>query len=156
MRFQNSDLILIAACSGMGKTAFMLSMAQFMAMGEKKNVAFFSLECSRQQRVSENARSLKNLARELNIPIIVNSYVSWHVGNRADPRPVLRDLYMHGYTYERDADVVIFLYRDDYYNEDSNEKNIAEVTIAKNRTGPLGTFKLVWMPDHLEPQGFDL
>ena len=235
--FQPSDLILIAARPSMGKTAFVLNVAQHMAFKEGKTVAIFSLEMSkeqlvnrlfsleskvdsqalrtgnltdedwakliegaavvgksnliiddtpgisiaelrskcrkfklehdlgiiiidylqlmsggkhsesRQQEISEISRSLKAVARELNVPVVALSQLSRAVEQRPEHRPMLSDLRESG-AIEQDADVVMFLYRDDYYNKDTDKKNIAEVIIAKQRNGPIGTVELVWLPNY--------
>ena len=235
--FQPSDLILIAARPSMGKTAFVLNVAQNMAFKEGKTVAIFSLEMSKeqlvnrlfsleskvdsqalrtgnltdedwakliegaavvgksnliidytpgisiaelrskcrkfklehnlgiiiidylqlmsggkrseshQQEISEISRSLKAVARELNVPVVALSQLSRAVEQRPDHRPMLSDLRESG-AIEQDADVVMFLYRDDYYNKDTDKKNIAEVIIAKQRNGPIGTVELVWLPNY--------
>ena len=235
--FQPSDLILIAARPSMGKTAFVLNVAQHMAFKEGKTVAIFSLEMSkeqlvnrlfsleskvdsqalrtgnltdedwakliegaavvgksnliiddtpgisiaelrskcrkfklehdlgiiiidylqlmsggkhsesRQQEISEISRSLKAVARELNVPVVALSQLSRAVEQRPDHRPMLSNLRESG-AIEQDADVVMFLYRDDYYNKDTDKKNIAEVIIAKQRNGPIGTVELVWLPNY--------
>lgn len=234
---QPSDLILIAARPSMGKTAFVLNVAEYIAFKQHQTVAIFSLEMSkeqlvnrlfsmeskvdsqhlrtgnltddewekliesagvigksnliiddtpgisiselrskcrkyklehnlemiiidylqlmtgsgrstdsRQQEISDISRSLKALARELNIPVVALSQLSRAVEQRPDHRPMLSDLRESG-AIEQDADVVMFLYRDDYYNKDTEKKNIAEVIIAKQRNGPIGTIELVWLPD---------
>ena len=231
---QPSDLILIAARPSMGKTAFVLNIAQHVAIREKQSVAFFSLEMSkeqlvqrmlcaeagidaqrlrigeledndwkklvsaadrlssagifiddtpgitvmemrsksrrlkvehdlklvivdylqlmqgsssngrsenRQQEISEISRSLKALARELNVPVIALSQLSRGVESRQVKRPMLSDLRESG-SLEQDADIVSFLYREDYYNPETEKKNITEIIIAKHRNGPVDTVQL--------------
>ncbi len=99
---------------------------------------------SRQQEISEISRSLKVLARELGVPVIALSQLSRAVEARQDHKPMLSDLRESG-AIEQDADVVMFLYRDEYYNPDTEKKNIAEVIVAKQRNGSTGSIELVWL-----------
>ena len=99
---------------------------------------------TREQEISEISRSLKILAKEIGVPVIALSQLSRAVEQRPDHRPMLSDLRESG-AIEQDADIVMFLYRDDYYNQDSEKKNIAEVIIAKHRGGSTGTVELLWL-----------
>ena len=109
---------------------------QLMSGGKKSE--------SRQQEISEISRSLKALAREMDAPVIALSQLSRMVEQRKPPKPVLSDLRESG-SIEQDADVVMFIYRDDYYNEDSEKKGLAEIIGAKQRNGSTGSVELVWL-----------
>ncbi len=102
---------------------------------------------NRVQVVSDISRSLKIMAKELNVPIICLSQLNRAAEGRSDKRPLLSDLRESG-SIEQDADCVMMLYRDDYYNPDTEEKNIAECIVAKNRHGEIGTVKLQWLPQY--------
>ena len=211
-----SDLILLAARPGMGKTSMALNMTLSVAKLTGKTVAVFSLEMSReqlasrilssealvennrlrtgllqesdwdkiagaasvlsrldiriddnpllsvadmnakcrrldnrQQVVSDMSRMLKIMAKELNVPVICLSQLSRANEKRDDKRPMLSDLRESG-AIEQDADIVLFLYRDDYYNQDSEKHNIAECIVAKNRHGETGKVELRWMPEYTQ------
>ena len=102
---------------------------------------------SREQEISEISRSLKILAKELNVPVIALSQLSRGVEKRDDKRPMLSDLRESG-AIEQDADIVMFLYRDDYYHPDTEKKNISEIILAKHRGGSTGTIDLAWLPSY--------
>ena len=110
---------------------------------------------SRQQEVSEISRSIKALAKEMECPVIALSQLSRAPEQRADHRPMLSDLRESG-SIEQDADVVMFLYRDEYYNKESDEKNIAECIIAKQRNGPTGTVKMMFLGEYSKFTNADL
>ena len=113
---------------------------------------------NREQEIAEISRSLKILAKELNVPVIALSQLSRAVEQRPDHRPMLSDLRESG-SIEQDADIVMFLYRDDYYNKDSEEKDLTDVIIAKNRSGETGVVKLLWMGSYTKfanlAEGYD-
>ena len=109
---------------------------------------------SREQEIAEISRSLKILAKEINVPVIALSQLSRAPEQRPDHRPMLSDLRESG-SIEQDADIVIFLYRDDYYNEDSEKKNIAEVIMAKHRAGSTGTVELLWLGNYTKFANID-
>ena len=192
----DSDLILLAARPGMGKTSFALNVllhagkfsgktAVFFSLGRSKiliddnpslSVADMNAKCrrvdnlglvvidylqlmqsaggkqrysgeNRQQVVSDISRALKIMAKELNVPVVCLSQLSRGPESRTDKRPMLSDLRESG-AIEQDADIVLFLYRDDYYNEDSERHNLAECIIAKNRHGETGKVELQWLPEY--------
>lgn len=109
---------------------------------------------SREQEIAEISRSLKILAKEINVPVIALSQLSRAPEQRVDHRPMLSDLRESG-SIEQDADIVMFLYRDDYYNENTDKKNIAEVIIAKHRSGATGTVELLWLGNYTKFANID-
>ena len=109
---------------------------------------------SREQEIAEISRSLKILAKEIEVPVIALSQLSRAPEQRPDHRPMLSDLRESG-SIEQDADIVMFLYRDDYYNEDSEKKNIAEVILAKHRSGSTGTVELLWLGNYTKFANID-
>lgn len=119
-----------------GLCLIIIDYLQLMSGGKKSE--------SRQQEISEISRSLKALAREMDAPVIALSQLSRMVEQRKPPKPVLSDLRESG-SIEQDADVVMFIYRDDYYNEDSEKKGLAEIIVAKQRNGSTGSVELVWL-----------
>jgi replicative DNA helicase len=104
---------------------------------------------SRVQEVSEISRNLKGLARELNVPVLALSQLSRAVEHRDNKRPMLADLRESG-SIEQDADVVMFIYREDYYDQQTEHKNIAEILIRKHRNGPTGDIELYWKPEYMK------
>ncbi|OGD57128.1 replicative DNA helicase [Candidatus Berkelbacteria bacterium RBG_13_40_8] len=104
---------------------------------------------SRVQEVSEISRNLKGLARELNVPVLALSQLSRAVEHRDNKRPMLADLRESG-SIEQDADVVMFIYRDDYYDKETENQNIAEILIRKHRNGPTGDIQLFWKPEYMK------
>ena len=124
-----------------GLDIIMIDYIQLMGSGERR------AEENRQQEISSITRNLKIMAKELNVPVICLSQLSRANEKRDDKRPMLSDLRESG-AIEQDADIVLFLYRDDYYNEDSEKRNIAECIVAKNRHGETGKVELRWMPEY--------
>ncbi|ABR37185.1 MULTISPECIES: replicative DNA helicase [Clostridium] len=110
---------------------------------------------NRQQEVSEISRSIKALAKEMECPVIALSQLSRAPEQRADHRPMLSDLRESG-SIEQDADIVMFLYRDEYYNKETEDKNIGECIMAKQRNGPVGTVKLAWLGQYSKFGNLDL
>lgn len=122
---------------GDGLGLIVIDYIQLMQSGGRRND-------NRTQEVAEISRGLKIMAKELNVPVVCLSQLSRAAEQRADKRPMLSDLRESG-AIEQDADIVMFIYRDDYYNEDSEEKNVAEIIIAKNRHGATGLVNLQWI-----------
>ena len=123
-----------------GLDCIMVDYLQLMSSGTGRNSE------SRQQEISEISRSLKAVAREMEVPVVALSQLSRACEQRPDHRPVLSDLRESG-AIEQDADVVMFLYREDYYNPDTEKRGIAEVLIRKQRNGPLGNVELSWVQE---------
>ena len=109
---------------------------------------------NRVEEVSEISRALKILAKELDVPVVALSQLSRAAEQRSDHRPMLSDLRESG-SIEQDADIVMFLYRDDYYFPDSEKKNIAEISLAKHRSGSTGTVELLWLGNYTKFANID-
>ena len=104
---------------------------------------------NREQKVAQATRKAKMLAKELNVPVVLLSQLNRLAEGHIDRRPELSQLRESG-AIEQDADVVMFIYRDDYYHKDTEKKDIAEIIIAKQRNGPIGTVELVWLPRYTQ------
>ncbi|NDF16129.1 hypothetical protein EB061_12560, partial [bacterium] len=143
------QVMVLAARPGMGKTSWFISallhsavMKDYLQLMKGPKTA--SAGGNREQEISAISRGLKELAKEIGVPIIALSQLSRSVEGRTDKRPMLSDLRESG-AIEQDADLVCFIYRDDYYNSESEEKGVAEIILAKNRHGEPGTVKLAWL-----------
>ena len=112
-------------------------------------------EKTQKEKVSEIARELKALAREMNVPIVVLSQLNKEIEKREDKRPTFSDLNDLG-TIGQDADVVMFIYRDDYYNLDSPDKGLSEIIIAKQHNGSVGTINLAWVPEYARFENMEI
>ena len=128
-----------AKCRRLGEQLglIVIDYIQLMTMGGRRND-------NRVQEVAEISRAMKIMAKELNVPVVCLSQLSRAAEQRADKRPMLSDLRESG-AIEQDADIVMFIYRDDYYDDESEDKNVAEIIIAKNRHGATNTINLQWM-----------
>ena len=138
MKFVQNAAVLKQEQGGLG-----MIMIDYLAIDSRK----WAIWENRQQEVSEISRSLKALARELQVPVIALSQLSRGVEQRQDKRPMMSDIRESG-SIEQDADIVAFLYRDDYYDKETENKNIIEIIIAKQRNGPTGTVSLAFVKEY--------